>query len=281
MMVERLGRVEGKAAIVTGAGSTPGPGVGTGKATAIVLAREGAGVLLADVHRERAEDTRRVITAEGGTAEIFTGDMTKGSDCEAMVRAAERAFGTVDILVNNLGAAVHGSVVSTSEIDWDWALDISLRTTFLSSKHALPVMERKGAGAIVNIGSISACRGTGYLGYSAAKGGVHAITVDMAYAHGRHGIRVNAVVPGHITTPLLYSVLGDTPQAQFRRQLAAASNPLGTEGTAWDVAAAVAFLASDEARWITGVTLAVDGGVTSVTPLSMAPHLREISEPTV
>jgi NAD(P)-dependent dehydrogenase (short-subunit alcohol dehydrogenase family) len=279
-MVERLGRVDGKVAIVTGAGSTPGPGVGTGKAIAIVLAREGAAVLLADVHPERAEDTRRIIEEEGGTAAVFAGDMTKAPDCEAMVGAAVHAFGTVDILVNNIGAAVYGSVVTTSEADWDRALDISLRSTFLPSKYAVPVMAKKSSGAIVNIGSISGWRGTGYVGYSAAKGGVHSITVDMAYSHGRQGIRVNAIVPGHITTPLLYSVLGETPETEFRRQLAAASNLLGTEGTAWDVAMAAAFLASDEARWITGVTLAVDGGVTSVAPLLMAQHIREVPEAT-
>jgi NAD(P)-dependent dehydrogenase (short-subunit alcohol dehydrogenase family) len=279
-MVERRGRVEGKVAIVTGAGSTPGPGIGTGKASAIVLAREGAAVLLADVHPERAEDTQRVIEREGGSAAVFAGDMTKATDCEAMVRAAVHTFGTVDILVNNIGAAIYGDAVSTSEADWDWALAISLRATFLSSKYALPVMQKRGSGAIVNIGSISGWRGTGYLGYSAAKGGVHAITVDMAYSHGRQGIRVNAVAPGHITTPLLYSVLGETAEAEFRRQLAGASNLLSSEGTAWDVASAVAFLAGDEARWITGVTLAVDGGVTSVAPLLMAPHLREVPEPT-
>ena len=278
-MVERRGRVEGKAAIVTGAGSTPGPGVGTGKATAIVLAREGAGVLLADVHGDRADDTRRIIENEGGTACVFAGDMTNIADCAEMVRAATDAFGTVDIVVNNIGAAIRGSVVDTSEADWNRALDISVRTTFLASKCAVPVMAERGSGAIVNIGSISGFRGDGYVGYSAAKGGVHALTVDMAYAHGRQGIRVNAVAPGHITTPLLYSALGDTPETEFRRRLAAASNLLGTEGDAWDVARAATFLASDEARWITGVTLPVDGGVISVAPLMMAPHLRGVPAP--
>ena len=264
---------------MTGAGSTPGPGVGTGKAIAIVLAREGARVLLADIHPDRAEETRTVINDEGGSASVFAGDITEATDAEAMVRAALDAYGTVDILVNNIGAAIHGSVVDTSEDDWDRALAVSLRTTFLASKYAVPVMADKGSGAVVNIGSISALRGDGYVGYSAAKGGVHALTVDMAYSHGRQGIRVNAVAPGHITTPLLYSVLGDTPETEFRRRLAASSNLLGAEGTAWDVAAAAVFLASDEARWITGVTLPVDGGVLAATPLMMAPYLRETRSP--
>ncbi len=276
--MQRLGRVEGKVAIVTGAGSTPGPGVGTGRAAAIALAREGAAVLLADIHVDRAEETLRRIDQEGGTGATFSGDMTRSEDCEAMVEAAVERFGTVDILVNNIGAAIAGSVVETSEDDWDRVLDISLRTAFLTSKHAVPVMAAQRSGAIVNIGSISGFRGGNYVGYSAAKGGVHALTVDMAFSHGRQGIRVNAVAPGHITTPLLYSVSGDTPETAFRQRLAAASNVLGVEGDGWDVASAVVFLASDEARWITGITLPVDGGVMSVTPLMMAPHLRAVSQ---
>jgi NAD(P)-dependent dehydrogenase (short-subunit alcohol dehydrogenase family) len=275
----RRGRVEGKAAVVTGAGSTPGPGVGTGRATAIVLAREGAAVLLADLHLDRAEETLRRIEAEGGSGTTFVGDMTRSADCEAMVELAVQTFGRLDILVNNIGAAIAGNVVDTNEEDWDRVLDVSLRTAFLASKHAIAVMAAQGGGAIVNVGSISGFRGGNYVGYSAAKGGVHALTVDMAFSHGRQGIRVNAVAPGHITTPLLYSVAGQTPETDFRQGLAAASNMLGTEGTAWDVASAVTFLASDEARWITGVTLPVDAGVMSVTPLMMAARLREVERP--
>jgi len=275
--MERRGRVEGKVAIVTGAGSTPGPGVGTGRATAIVLAREGASVLLADVQAERAQETRRLIEDEGGVAATFPGDMTKAEDCEAMVGFALDAFGTVDILVNNIGVAVQGSVVDTSEADWDRVLDTSLRTTFLASRYAVPIMAAKGAGAIVNIGSISGFRGSGYVAYSAAKGGVHALTVDMAYSHGWHGIRVNAVAPGHITTPLLYAARGHTPETDFRQRLAAASGLLGTEGNGWDVAWAATFLASDEARWITGVILPVDSGVMAVTPLMMAASVRGVA----
>jgi NAD(P)-dependent dehydrogenase (short-subunit alcohol dehydrogenase family) len=276
MMVEHRGRVDGKVAIVTGAGSTPGPGVATGRATAIVMAREGARVLVADIRPDRAEETRELIESEGGSAAIFVGDMTNAADCEAMVGATLDAFGAVDILVNNIGAAIPGNVVDTSEDDFDRILDVSLRTTFLASKYAVPVMATKGSGAIVNIGSISGFRGGNYLGYAAAKGGVHALTVDMAYSHGRQGIRVNAVAPGHITTPLLFANVGQTPETHFRQRLANASGPLGTEGNGWDVAWAATFLASDEARWITGVTLPVDAGVMSVTPLMMAPLLREI-----
>jgi len=278
-MVERAGRVEGKVAIVTGAGSTPGPGVGTGKATAIVLAREGARVLLVDLHPERAEETRSVIEEEGGTAEVFAADATKAADCEAMVRAAVDAFGTVDILVNNIGLASLGTVVDLTEEQWDRALDVNLRTAFLASKYAVPVMAAKGSGSIVNIASISALRGDGTAAYSAAKGGLIALTIDMAYSHGRQGIRVNAVAPGHITTPMVLSVQDEGPRAEFTSRMRAEAGLLGTPGTGWDVAWAAAFLASDEARWITGVTLPVESGVLHVVPLMMAPHLRAIPEP--
>jgi NAD(P)-dependent dehydrogenase (short-subunit alcohol dehydrogenase family) len=278
-MVERPGRVEGKVAIVTGAGSTPGPGIGTGKATAVVLAREGANVLLVDLHPDRAEETAKMIANEGGKAEVFGADVTRAADCEAMVQAAVDAFGTVDILVNNIGLASVGTVVDTTEEAWDRAFDINLRTAFLASKHAVPVMAAKGAGAIVNVSSVSALRGDGTVAYSAAKGGLSALTVDMAYSHGRQGIRVNAIAPGHITTPMVLSAYGAGAKTDYLKTLRNEAGLLGTEGTGWDVAWAAAFLASDEARWITGVTLPVDSGVLTVTPLMMAQHLRAVPEP--
>jgi NAD(P)-dependent dehydrogenase (short-subunit alcohol dehydrogenase family) len=278
-VVERAGRVEGKVAIVTGAGSTPGPGIGTGKASAIVLAREGASVLLVDLHPERAQETAEMIAAEGGTAEVFAADVTSAADCEAMVARAVEAFGTLDILVNNIGLASLGTVVDTTEEVWDRALNVNLRTAFLASKYAVPVMAAKGSGAIVNISSISALRGDGTLAYSAAKGGLIAMTIDMAYSHGRSGIRVNAIAPGHITTPMVMSVTAPGPRAEFMNTLRSEAGLLGTPGTGWDVGWATAFLASDEARWITGAVLPVESGVLSVTPLMMAPHLRAIPEP--
>jgi NAD(P)-dependent dehydrogenase (short-subunit alcohol dehydrogenase family) len=278
-MVQRAGRVEGKVAIVTGAGSTPGPGIGTGKATAVVLAREGASVLLVDVYPERAEETRLMIEDEGGKAEVFAADATTAAGCEAMVRAAVASFGTVDILVNNIGRASLGTVVDTTEEAWDQALDINLRTAFLASKYTIPVMADKGAGAIVNVASISALRGDGTVAYSAAKGALIAMTIDMAYSHGRQGIRVNAIAPGHITTPMVLSVSAPGPRAEFMNTLRAEAGLLGTPGTGWDVGWAAAFLASDEARWITGALLPVDSGVLSVAPLMMAPYLRAVPEP--
>jgi NAD(P)-dependent dehydrogenase (short-subunit alcohol dehydrogenase family) len=278
-MVERSGRVEGKVAIVTGAGSTPGPGIGTGKAAAVVLAREGASVLLVDLHPERAEETKQLIDDEGGTAAVFAADCTQAADCEGMVRAAVDAFGTVDILVNNIGLAALGTVVDTTEEAWDRSLDINLRTAFLASKYAVPVMAGQGSGSIVNISSISALRGDGTVAYSAAKGALIAMTKDMAYAHGRQGIRVNAIAPGHITTPMVMSVSAPGPRAEFMNTMRSEAGLLGTPGTGWDVGWAAAFLASDEARWITGALLPVESGVLSVTPLLMAPHLRGVPDP--
>ncbi|KPM51097.1 short-chain dehydrogenase [Frankia sp. R43] len=277
-MPRGTGRVEGKVAIVTGAGSTPGPGMGTGKASAVVLAREGASVLLVDLHPERAAETLQMIEDEGGKAKVFGADVTSAADCEAMVDAAVDTFGTVDILVNNIGLASVGTVVDTSEQAWDRSLNLNLRTVFLASKYAVPVMAAKGAGSIVNISSISALRGDGTIAYSAAKGAILAMTVDMAYSHGRDGIRVNAIAPGHITTPMVNSVSGQDAMADFRNRLRNEAGLLGTPGTGWDVGWAVGYLASDEARWVTGVTLPVDSGVLSVTPLMMAPHLRGVQE---
>jgi NAD(P)-dependent dehydrogenase (short-subunit alcohol dehydrogenase family) len=196
-----------------------------------------------------------------------------------MVKAAVENFGTLDILVNNIGLAALGTVVDTTEEAWDRAFDINLRTAFLASKYAVPVMADKGAGAIVNISSISALRGDGTVAYSAAKGGLIAMTIDMAYSHGRQGIRVNAIAPGHITTPMVRSVSAPGPRAEYMDTLRAEAGLLGTPGTGWDVGWAACFLASDEARWITGVTLPVESGVLSVTPLMMAPYLRAIPEP--
>jgi NAD(P)-dependent dehydrogenase (short-subunit alcohol dehydrogenase family) len=278
-MGERRGRVEGKVAIVTGAGSTPGPGIGTGKASAVVLAREGASVLLVDLVPDHAEETKAMIEDEGGTAEVFAADCTEDDDCRRMVEAAVAAFGTVDILVNNVGRAAVGTVVDTSEEAWDRSLDLNLRTAFLASKHAVPVLAATGGGAIVNICSISAVRGDGTVAYSAAKGGLLAMTLDMAYSHGRQGIRVNAIAPGHITTPMVHAVQAPGPRAEYMDAMRREAGLLGTAGDGWDVGWAVGFLASDEARWITGVLLPVDSGVLSVTPLLMAGHLRGVPEP--
>ena len=191
------------------------------------------------------------------------------------------AFGHTAEAVRQLriGLAALGTVVDTTEEAWDRALDVNLRTAFLASKYAVPVMAAGGGGAIVNVASISALRGDGTVAYSAAKGGMIAMTVDMAYSHGRQGIRVNAVAPGHITTPMVMSVSAPGARAEFMNAMRSEAGLLGTPGTGWDVGWAATFLASDEARWITGVTLPVESGVLSVTPLMMAPYLRAVPDP--
>jgi NAD(P)-dependent dehydrogenase (short-subunit alcohol dehydrogenase family) len=277
-MKQRAGRVEGKVAIVTGAGSTPGPGVGTGKAISIALAREGAKLLLVDLHPERAEETKRLIEEEGGEAVVVRADCTKWRDCANMVMAAVDAFGTVDILVNNLGLATFGTALDMHERDWDRTFDINLRTVFLSSKYTIPVMAAQGSGAIINLSSISGQRGGRTLAYSAAKAGVEAMTFDMALAHGRQGVRVNCVLPGNLVTPVATNIMSTLPDHEELEQLRQQSSMIGTPGNAWDIAWAVTFLASDEARWITGVTLPVDAGSLRMGPMSIVPQIRAILE---
>ena len=243
------------------------------------MAREGAAVLLVDLYPERAMETLAMIEDEGGKARVHAADVTSAASCEAMVAAAVDTFGGLDILVNNVGRAFLGTVVDTSEEDWDKSMAINLRSAFLSSKYAVPAIAARGGGSIVNIASVSALRGDGTVAYSAAKGAMIAMTVDMAYSHGRQGIRVNAIAPGHITTPMVMSVSAPGARAEFMNTMRAEAGLLGTPGDGWDVGWAAAFLASDEARWITGATLPVESGVLSVTPLMMAPYLRAIPEP--
>jgi NAD(P)-dependent dehydrogenase (short-subunit alcohol dehydrogenase family) len=277
-MRERAGRVEGKVAIVTGAGSTPGPGVGTGKAISIALAREGAKVLLVDLHPERAEETQRTIKEEGGEAEVFAADCTKWRDCAGMVLAAMDTFGTVDILVNNLGLASFGTAVDMAERDWDRTFDINLRTVFLASKYAIPVMAAQRSGSVINLSSMSAQRPGRTVAYSAAKAGVEAMTFDMAFAHGKRGVRVNCILPGNIVTPVAQNIISTLPNSEELEEMRRQASMLGTPGNAWDIAFAAVFLASDEARWISGVTLPVDAGSLKLTALSLVNELRTIME---
>jgi NAD(P)-dependent dehydrogenase (short-subunit alcohol dehydrogenase family) len=265
-MYERQPRLEGKVAIVTGAGSS-GPGVGTGKAISILAAREGCRVLLVDRERERAEETLSTIREEGGEAQIFQGDVTSGADCRRMVEATADLYGRLDILVNNVGILIPGTVLDVEEEDWDRVLDVNLKSMMLTSKYAVPRLIEGGGGSIVNLSSILGLRAgtlSDSAAYSASKGGVIALTTTMAAQLGRQNIRVNAIAPGFLYTPMVVPLV--TEEARDLRRRAA---PLGTEGTAWDVAWATVFLASDESRWITGVVLPVDGGILATTPLGM------------
>ena len=268
-MEQKGTRLKGKVAIVTGAGTATDVD-GTGQAMAILFARHGARVIVADMSEENAQKTIDAIEVEGGAASLFTVDVTKNAECKAMVDAAVERYGGLDILVNNVGIGRGGTVVEVSEEEWDLVLNVNLKSMMLTSKHAIPTMIEGGGGAIINLSSINGLR-AGWIAdvhYSAAKGGVVAMTKNMAVHHGRDNIRVNAIAPGHIHGSIVATI------SEERREMRRRAAPLGTEGTAWDVAWAALFLASDEARWISGIVLPVDAGLIATTPLAMLPHLR-------
>lgn len=232
----------------------------------VIFAREGARVLLVDSVPERAEETRRLIADEGGTSSVLAADVTKSDDCRAIAEAAVERYGSLDILVNNVAVIATGNVVTVEESGWDRVLTVNLKSMVLTSKFAVPHMEKAGGGSIINMSSIEGLRFGTFapaIPYSVSKGAAMTLTTQMAVQHGRQGIRVNCIAPGFLYTPLVAPHL--TPRMRELRKLAA---PLGTEGTAWDVANAALFLASDEARWVTGAMLAVDGGLLCTTPLS-------------
>jgi NAD(P)-dependent dehydrogenase (short-subunit alcohol dehydrogenase family) len=263
----------GKVAIVTGAGSV-GPGWGNGKATATLLARQGARVFLVDINREAVNETRAIIEGEGGTCAVHCADMMVAADVAAMVRACVERFGRVDILVNNVGGSAPGDPVSMTEEVWDRQIDFNLKTAFLGCKYVLPVMVEQGKGAIVNIASIAGMRndfssGRVHVGYAASKAGVIQLSRSTAGAYAKKGVRVNTVVPGLMHTPLVEARLAKTVGGNDAAALIAARDavvPMGHMGDAWDVAHAVLFLASDEARYITGTEIIVDGGITAAMP---------------
>jgi NAD(P)-dependent dehydrogenase (short-subunit alcohol dehydrogenase family) len=254
-------RLEGKVAIVTGAGSRA-EGIGNGRAAAVLFAREGARVLVVDQKREAAEATREMIASEGGDAAVFTADVTRSDECRGMVEDALRRWGRLDILDNNVGIGGRGTVVETDEAHWEQIMKVNVTSMVLASRHAIPAMARTGGGAIVNISSISALRPRGLTAYSTSKGAVIALTRAMAMDHAAQGIRVNCIAPGPVYTPMVYAA-GMSDDLRERRRRA---SPLGIEGTGWDIGYAALFLVSDEARYITGVVLPVDGGVTVASP---------------
>jgi NAD(P)-dependent dehydrogenase (short-subunit alcohol dehydrogenase family) len=264
-----------RVAIITGAG-TVGTGVGVGKATSVVLAQQGANLVLADIDLDRVKETQALVGEAGAESIVCIGNIVDPSDCEEIVSNAMNAFGTVDVLVNNAAASVPGTVETLGDDDWDLVLGVSLLGAVRMARYTVPVMRAAGRGSIVNISSICSSRGLVTAAYASAKGGLEALTRDMAVAHGREGIRINAIAPGHLNTPRVAAVSQGTEDQNVRTnpELRNAASPLGTEGTAWDVAWAVEYLASDRARWITGVTLPVDGGVLATTYMSMEPIIR-------
>lgn len=258
------GRLAGKVAIVVGAGQTPGDTMGNGRAAAILFAREGAQVVAVDRDVSSAEETVRMILAEGGRAWATRADATREQDCAAFIAECVERHGRVDVLHNNVGiGSGDAGPAHLDESAWDRILQVNLKSVVLPCKHALPVMRRQRAGAIVNISSIAAVCATPLVAYKVSKAGINAYTQSLAIGNAQYGIRANAVMPGLMNTPMaiegISAALGIDKEDLIRRR--DAQVPLGGKmGTAWDVAHAALFLASDEARFITGVTLPVDGG---------------------
>ena len=255
-------RLQGKAAIVTGAGSS-GPGVGNGKAAAILFARAGAQVLLVDAIEERAAATLAIIQEEGGDASVCAANVSNAADCQRMVATAIERYGRLDILDNNVGISRRGSVLEVTEEDWDHVMAVNVKSIVLASKYAIPPMIAGGGGSIINISSIAGLRAHSSTPYTTSKAAVQGLTMSMAADHGPDGIRVNCIAPGLVYSPMVAPRM-DADLREIRKNAA----PLRTEGDPWDIGYAALFLASDESRWINGVTLPVDAGLTALTPVT-------------
>ena len=255
-------RLKDKVAIVSGGGAA-GDGIGNGRAAAILLARAGAKVMVVDQVLEAAERTAAMIEEEGNEAAAIAADVTEEADCKSLVEATVGRFGRLDCLDNNVGIGSRGSVVEEDPETFRRVMRVNVESMFLVSKFAIPAMIASGdGGAIVNISSISALRARGLTTYTTSKGAVIALTRAMAVDHGPDAIRVNCIAPGPVYTPMVYG-RGMSEAARDQRRVASV---LGIEGTGWDIGQAVRFLLSDQARYITGHTLVVDGGVTLQAP---------------
>ncbi len=266
-------RLAGKSALVFGAGCI-GPGWGNGKATAVLFAREGARVTCVDRDLAAAEDTAAIIAGEGGSAQAVRCDVTVSAEVAAAVARHREAFGRIDVLHNNVGICEPGGPAEASEESWRRVMDANVTSMFLTCRFVLPVMEAEGGGAIVNVSSMASLRypWVPWVSYAASKGAVNQLTQAVAGQYAAKGIRCNAVVPGLIDTPMIVE-----PHRAFHRDLDAmrrardAQVPMGRQGTAWDVAKAALFLASDDAAYITGTLLVVDGGLSVAVPRPVAP----------
>lgn len=259
------GRLEGKFAVVVGAGQTPGETIGNGRAIALLFAREGASVLCVDRVAERAEETAAMVAEAGGTASALGADVVKAADCQRIVDEAKARSGRIDVLVNNVGiGGGDGPAHRLEEAAFDRILAVNLKGMWLTIKAALPTMREQGGGAIVNISSLAALGGGIQLAYEVSKAGVNRLTTSVAQSQARYGVRCNAIMMGYIDTPMAVSGIAQasgrsTAEVRAERD---ARVPLGGKmGTAWDTAHAALFLASDEAGFISGALLPVDGAM--------------------
>ena len=257
-------RLQGKVAVITGAG-TVSEGMGNGKATALLFAREGARIAAVDLNREAAETTAAEIREEGGEAIALAGDVSRSADVRAIVEATIERLGRIDILHNNVGIEIAGDPVSTTEEAWDRVHDVNLKGPFLMCKHVIPHMERQGGGVILNISSVASIRWSPvpYFPYHTSKAALNHMTRVIARQYAAKKIRCNAILPGMIDTPHVRHYFRDRPE-ELEKVMAqrARACPMGRQGTPWEVANAALFLASDEASYVTGVELVVDGGLT-------------------
>ena len=259
-------RLKNKVAVIVGGGQSEGETVGNGRATAIRFAREGAAVLVVDRDLDSAEETVKTITSEDGNASAAYSDVTREEDCKAMVIECLSRFGRIDVLHNNVGRS-EGDAATTEieEENWLALMDVNLKSAVFTCKHVLPIMRKQGAGVITNISSTSSVCSRQTLAYKTAKAGINAMTQNMAIENAAYGVRVNAILPGLMDTPMAIERRARERKVprQTVRDERDAQVPLGKMGTAWDVAAAAVFLASEEANYITGVLLAVDGGLSA------------------
>lgn len=262
------GRLAGKTAVIMGAGSI-GPGWGNGKAIAALYAREGANVVCVDNRLDAAQETAHLIQEAGGNAIALAADVTRLADIAAVHAKAEAQFGPIHILNNNVGIVSTGGVVDIDETEWDRVFAINLKSCYLAMKQFIPAMQKHGGGSIINTSSVASLRYTGvpYVTYSTTKAAMNHMTRTTAAQYAPDNVRVNAILPGLMKTPMVETAAnlaqeyghGDVDEMWRTRD---AQVPMGHMGDAWDVAYAALFLASDESKYVTGIELLVDGGIT-------------------